>query len=94
MHVWTIGDEMDRHCVFHNRRQPHIAVSGQAEREHHGTVMWVYKSVTPCLTSYNTVSSRVISATFASKPKDVTVVKCYAPTADKPDKKWNSFTKK
>lgn len=64
-----------------------LLFSGQAECEHHGVAMWVHKSVVPCLESYNTMSSRVISVIFASKPKDVTVVQCYAPTADKPDKK-------
>jgi len=47
--------------------------------------MWVHKTAA--------VSSRVISATFAAKPRDKTVVQCYASTADKPEEEIEQFYK-
>ena len=67
--------------------------SGKTTHEYHGVAIWVHKRAARCLVSYNTVSSRVISATFAAKQRDITVVQCYAPTADKPEEEIEQFYK-
>jgi len=46
-----------------------VLFSGSAEREHHGVAIWIHKSVASCMISYNPHSNRVISATFATKPR-------------------------
>ena len=68
-----------------------VLFSGGTEREHHGVAIWVHKRVASSLTFYNPVSSRVISATFTAKPRDVTLIQCYAPTADKSDEEIKLF---
>ena len=68
-----------------------VLFSGREDREHHGVAIWIHRSFASCLLSYNTVSSRIISATFAAKPRNVTVIQCYAPTADKTDEETEEF---
>ena len=68
-----------------------ILFSGKESREHHGVAIWVHRKTASCLTSYNAVSSRVMSTTFAAKPRNVTVIQCYAPTADKADEEADRF---
>ena len=70
-----------------------VMFSGKQEREFHGVAIWVHKSVAACMTSYNPVGSRIISATFASSPKDITIIQCYAATADKADTEIEQFYK-
>ena len=65
--------------------------SGGEGREHHGVAIWIHRNTAPCLISYNPASSRVISATFSAKPRNVTVVQCNAPTAEKPDNELKKF---
>ena len=62
-----------------------VTFSGKTTHEYHGVAMWVHKTAA--------VSSRVISATFAAKPTDKTVVQCYASTADKPEEEIEQFYK-
>ena len=79
-----------------NRWTPHdagrtVLFSAEENREHHGFVIWVHRNIAPCLLSYNTVSSRVMSAMFAVKPRNVTVIQCYAPAADRTDEETEEF---
>ena len=64
-------------------------------RQNHAQVSWGCHlgSQARCLVSSNTVRSRVISATFVAKPRDITVVQCYAPIADEPEKEIEQFYK-
>ena len=75
---------LDGHTVLYSGRP----TSG---REHHGVAIWINKNTASCLASYNTISNRVISSTFASKPRDMTIIQCYAPTADKQDEEIEQF---
>ena len=70
-----------------------VMFAGGENREHHGVAIWAHKNVAPWLTSYNPLSNRVISATFTAKPRNITVIQCYAPTADKPDEEIDQFYK-
>lgn len=55
---------------------------GNSNREHHGVAIWVNRRISSTLMEYNPVSSRIIVATFRAKPRDMTIVQCYAPTRD------------
>jgi len=68
-----------------------VLLAGSTERKHYGVAIWVHRNVASCLSSYNPLSNRIISATFTAKPRDVTVLQCYAGTADKPDEKIEQF---
>lgn len=68
-----------------------VMFSGGENREYHGVAIWAHKSISTCLMSYNPLSNRVIAATFAAKPRNITVMQCYAPTADKPDEEIEQF---
>ena len=92
-HMRVVRNKMVRCWALHNIGWTHSAVL----RQNHARVSWschlVYKKAARCLVSYNTVSSRVISATFAAKPRDITIGQCYAPTADKPEEEIEQFYK-
>ena len=68
-----------------------VLFAGERGREHHGVGIWINKSIARSLLSYNPVNGRIISATFGGKPRDITVIQCYAPTADKPDEEIEQF---
>ena len=68
-----------------------VVFSGGDGREHHGVGIWIHRSVAACMTSYNPVNNRIIAATFASNPRNLTVIQCYAPTADKSDDESEQF---
>jgi len=68
-----------------------VLFSGSKEREHHRVVIWIHERVASYLTTRS--SSRVNSATFAAKPRDVTLIQYYAPTVDKPDEEIEDFYK-
>ena len=68
-----------------------VLYSGKTGREHHGVAIWINKNTSSSLASYNPISNRVILATFNSKPRDVTIVQCYAPTVDKQDEEIEQF---
>ena len=68
-----------------------VLFSGSTEREHHGVAIWINKNTGKCLTSYTPINSRIISATFAAKPRNVTLIQCYAPTSEKPAEEIEKF---
>jgi hypothetical protein len=53
--------------------------------------IWLDRTIATCLTSYNPISSRVISATIAATPRNFTIIQCYAPTADGLDEEVDQF---
>src|ERR1700733_12452376 len=64
---------VDGHTVLFSGKE-------RGEREHHGVAIWIHRNTATCLTSYNPVSNRLLTATFAAKPRDITMIQCYAPT--------------
>lgn len=75
---------LNGHTVLFSGRQ-------DDEREHHGVAIWVHKNVAACLASYDPVNSRIMTATFAAKPRDITMIQCYAPTADGSNEEIEQF---
>ena len=87
-------------ALNYNRSWVHLTILGQrcqvlasfgrwhsdnAGREHLEVATWIRKDTYSCLASYNPISNRMLSATFAERPRYMTIVQCYAPTVDKSD---------
>src|ERR1700733_7212635 len=70
-----------------------VMYSGGMGREHHGVATCIHRNASSCLTSYNAINHRIILATIESKPRNITIVQCYAPTGDKSKEEIEQFYK-
>ena len=71
-----------------------IVYSGEENQGHGGVGVWIHKRNTTAIVGYETVNSRILVIRVKAKPKCISLIQVYAPTADKEEDEIEEFYQK
>ena len=71
-----------------------IVYSGEEKQGHGGVGVWIHKKNIKAIVGYDTVNSRIVVIRIKAKPKNISLIQVYAPTADKEEDEIEEFYQK
>ena len=71
--------------------EKHIFKCSGGEESRHGVGILLNSKVSKNLKGYWTINERLVMCKIEAKPFNITIIQCYAPTTDHPEKKVEQF---